>query len=109
MEVPLVDAVAVVRDELMEAARRGVGEELSFSVDEVVLEFAVELREDFSAKAGFKAWVVSGEAGKSSENGQTHRVSVKLTPHSPGGGEWLVGGDPDRPEGPGDVSGHLGR
>ena len=109
MDVPLVDAVAVVRDELLEAAARGTSDQLVFAVGDVVLEFSVELRADATAKAGFKAWVVSAEAGMSSARGDTQKVSVTLTPRSPGGGELLIAGNPGRPAGPGDVSGHIGR
>jgi hypothetical protein len=105
----VVDAVAVVRDELIEAAARGVGEQLAFAVGEVMLEFSVELREDSTAKAGFRAWVLSAEAGMSSARGNTHKVSVTLTPRSRDGGELLIAGSPGRSAGPGDVSKHIGR
>jgi hypothetical protein len=41
---------------------RGAGQEIAFKVGPVELEFAVELRTDAKAKAGFKAWVVSADA-----------------------------------------------
>jgi Trypsin-co-occurring domain 2 len=69
----------------------------------------VELRQDAKAKAGFKAWVVSGDAEGGLSRGRTHRVSLTLTPVRPGGGEVLVAGDRSRPHGPGDVSDTIGR
>jgi hypothetical protein len=107
VEIELVQAVAAVRDELLEAAARGVGQELAFKVGPVELEFTVELRADAKARAGFKAWVVSGEVEAGVARGRTHRVKVTLTPQQPGGGDLLVHGSADRPEGPGDVSGHI--
>jgi hypothetical protein len=109
-EIALVDAVAAVRDELMEAAARGAGSQVVFAVGEVTLEFTVELREDVTAKAGFKAWVISAEAGGGSGRSSGHRVSVTLHPRPRDGqGEVLIAGNGARAEGPGDVSGHLGR
>ncbi len=103
----MADAVAAVRDELLEAAARGVGQNLAFKVGPVGLEFAVELRADAKAKAGFKAWVVTGEVEAGAGRSRTHRVRVALTPQLPGGGDLLVHGSTARPQGPGDVSGHI--
>ena len=107
MEIELADAVAAVRDELLEAVARGAGQEVLFKVGPVQLEFAVELRADAKAKAGFKAWVVSGDLEGAAGRTRTHRVTVSLTPQRPGGGDLLVGGDSERPPGPGDVSGRI--
>jgi hypothetical protein len=109
MGIELADAVAAVRDELLEAAARGAGSDVRFGVGEVVLEFTVELREDSTAKAGIKAWVVTAGVEGSSGRADTHRVSVTLHPRSKSGGEVVIAGDVGRPHGPGDVSEHLGR
>ncbi|MEV0490511.1 trypco2 family protein [Streptomyces atratus] len=106
-EIELADAVAAVRDELMAAAARGAGADLAFLVGPVELEFAVELRADAKAKAGFKAWVLSGEAEAAVARGRTHRVMVTLTPQRPDGGDLFVHGGVGREPGPGDVSAHL--
>ncbi|WP_260474623.1 trypco2 family protein [Streptomyces sp. WAC 05379] len=106
-DIELADAVAAVRDELMAAAARGAGADLRFLVGPVELEFAVELRADAKAKAGFKAWVLTGEAEAALARGRTHRVMVTLTPQRPDGGDWFVHGGAGREPGPGDVSAHL--
>ncbi|MFD6891174.1 trypco2 family protein [Streptomyces sp. NPDC059957] len=100
-------AVAAVRDELLGAAARGAGQDLAFKVGPVELEFAVELRADVKAKAGFKAWVVTGDVEAGVARARTHRVKVTLTPQHAAGGDLLVGGDTGRLDGPGDVSGHI--
>ncbi|HET8681205.1 MAG TPA: trypco2 family protein [Micromonosporaceae bacterium] len=110
MDIELGDAVAAVRQELLDAARRGVGQEIAFAVGPIEMEFAVELRADAKAKAGFKAWVLASaevEAGVS--RGRTHRVTITLTPKRRDGSDLLVAADPHGPAGPGDVSGHQGR
>lgn len=107
MEIELADAVAVLRDELVEAAARGAGQQVRFTVGPVELEFDVELREDTSVKAGFKAWVVTAEGGAGSSAARTQRVKVTLTPHRADGGDVDVHGDAARGCGPGDVSGVI--
>ncbi|MET9686617.1 trypco2 family protein [Streptomyces coeruleorubidus] len=109
MNIELADAVAGLRDELLTAAARGAGQEVVFDVGTIELELAVELRTDAKAKAGFKAWVVSGDAEAGVARGRTHRVTLSLTPRRADGGDLLVGGDSRRPAGPGDVSDHIGR
>lgn len=108
VDIPLVDAVAAVRDELITAARLG-GEhpEMVFEVGPVEMEFAVELRADGKAKAGFRLWAVSAETEAGVSRGRTHRVAFTLTPKSAEGGHVLVGGVHERPAGPGDTSGRI--
>ncbi|GIJ48040.1 hypothetical protein Val02_49260 [Virgisporangium aliadipatigenens] len=109
MEIELADAVAAVREELLDAARRGSGQEVAFTVGPIELEFAVELRADAKAKAGFKAWVVSGDVEGGMSRGRTHRVCVTLTPKKPDGGDLLISAGQDRSVSPPDLSGHVGR
>jgi Trypsin-co-occurring domain 2 len=109
MEIELADAVAVVRDELLAAAARGAGADVEFVVGPVELEFAVELKADAKAKAGFKAWVVSGDLETGVARARTHRVRVTLTPKRPGGGDLLVSAEPGSADRLDDLSGHIGR
>lgn len=92
-DIELADAVAVLRDELLAAAAQasaGGSSGVEFVVGPIELEFAVELRRDASVKAGFKAWVLSGEAAAGVAQSRAHRVAVTLTPRRPGGGDLLV-------------------
>ncbi|MEU1285279.1 trypco2 family protein [Kitasatospora sp. NPDC005856] len=108
MDVPLADAVAAVRDELLAAAAR-VGDDpgVVFAVGPVEMEFEVELRADAKAKAGFKLWAVGAETEAGLSRGRTHRVSFTLTPQRPDGGDVLVNSAKPRPVGPGDTSGRI--
>ncbi|MFD5918200.1 trypco2 family protein [Kitasatospora sp. NPDC058201] len=101
MDIPLVDAVAAVRDELLEAVARGAGQDVVFAVGPVEMEFEVELRADARAKAGFRLWAVGAETEAGVSRGRTHRVSFTLTPRAAHGGDLLVSGSADRPDGPG--------
>lgn len=110
VDIELADAVAVVREELVEAAWRGRGQPVGFVVGPIEMEFTVELRADVKAKAGFKAWVLASaevEAGVS--RGRTHKVKVTVTPKGPDGGDLLIAAEVAESAGPGDRSGHLGR
>ncbi|WP_329501461.1 trypco2 family protein [Kitasatospora herbaricolor] len=107
MGIELADAVAAVRDELLEAAARGVGQDVVFKVGPVELEFAVELKADTKVKAGFKAWVVDASVAAGASRASTHRVKVTLQPQKADGGDLLVHGSADRAQGPGDVSGRI--
>ncbi|MFI8529907.1 trypco2 family protein [Streptomyces aquilus] len=107
MEIELADAVAVLRDDVLDAAARGFSQEIAFKVGPIELEFAVELHTDVKARAGFKAWVVSGDAEAAIARGRTHRVKVTLTPQRPNGGDILIRGSDRRPPGPGDLSGRI--
>ncbi|WP_019927173.1 trypco2 family protein [Nocardia sp. BMG111209] len=108
MDIELGDAVAAIRDELLAAVARGADENLRFVVGPVELSFEVELRADAKAKAGFKAWVVTGDVEAGGSRARKQKVTITLTPKNRGGGDVLVGSD-DHDRGPGDVFGHTGR
>ncbi|MFJ8645856.1 trypco2 family protein [Streptomyces sp. NPDC093546] len=77
-DIELTEAVRALRDELAAAAVAADGERIRFEVDDITLEFEVELRRDAKAKAGFKAWVVSGDLEGSAGKRRTQRVSLTL-------------------------------
>jgi hypothetical protein len=105
MEIELADAVAAVRDELLNAAARASGVGVEFVVGPIELEFGVELKRDVKAKTGFKAWVVSGDLEGGIAQGRTHKVKVTLTPRKPDGSDWRVAGTGHHQ----DLDGHIGR
>jgi hypothetical protein len=95
MEIELADAVTAIRDELLEAAQRAAGKTLAFTVGPIEMEFAVELKKDAKAKAGFKAWVLTGDIEAGVARATTQKVKVTLTPKRHDGRELLIAGDPD--------------
>ncbi|MEV4135450.1 trypco2 family protein [Dactylosporangium sp. NPDC049742] len=107
MEIELADAVAAVREQLVQAAARGADQEITFTVGAIELEFAVELRADARAKAGFRAWVLTADADAGITRGRTHRVKVTLTPQGADQRPVAVaGGNGAAPTPP---PGHIGR
>jgi hypothetical protein len=83
-------AVEVVRDELLAAAARGAGQAVQFEVGPIEMEFAVEIRADASVRAGFRAWVLSVDAGASVGRTSEHRVTLTLTPKDVKTGKSLL-------------------
>ncbi|MET8142515.1 trypco2 family protein [Sphaerisporangium sp. NPDC005288] len=109
MDIELADAVAAVREELLDAATRGTREELAFVVGPIEMEFMLELRADAQAKAGFKAWVLSADTQIGVARARTHRVKVTLTPKRPDGGDLQISAATrEWPDADG-AAGHLGR
>ncbi|MFE2413841.1 trypco2 family protein [Kitasatospora sp. NPDC059408] len=107
MDIPLVEAVAAVRDELMEAVAQGADQEIAFAVGPVEMEFQVEMRADAKAKGGFRLWAVAAETEAGVSRGRTHRVAFTLTPKSANGEDLLISGSRNRLSGPGDTSGRI--
>ncbi|WP_438319741.1 trypco2 family protein (plasmid) [Streptomyces sp. HUAS TT3] len=107
MDIELADAVEVIRNELLAASARGAGSGVKFLVGPIEMEFALELRADATARAGFKAWVVSAEAGGGVARTSTQRVKFSVTPQSSGGGDLLISGSAERPRGAGRVEGYV--
>lgn len=92
--IELADAVAAVRDQLVEAAVRGSGRPLSFEVGDISMEFTLELRREIKGGGKVRAWVVEAGADASHSTGRTHRVSFTLSPRDARtNAAWRVGND----------------
>jgi hypothetical protein len=78
--VELSAVVQGLRDELQRTAWNGADEQVGFEVGEIHLEFTVEIHSDAGANAGFRAWVVTGDASVSKGRRQTHAVALTLKP-----------------------------
>ena len=109
MKIELANAVAAVRDELLDAAARGTGQDITFAVGPIEMEFAVELRADAKVRAGFRAWVLSADAEAGGAWARSHRVKVTLTPKRADGADLLISEATRGSFGPGDLSEHIGR
>jgi hypothetical protein len=103
VDIGLGDAVAALRDEVVDAVARRSEDEVEFAVGPIELEFGVELRRDAKVKSGFKAWVVSADGEGGVAHARTHKIKVTLVPRRANGDDVLVAGDRQRSEGPGDL------
>ncbi|MDN0198011.1 trypco2 family protein [Streptomyces sp. S.PNR 29] len=92
--IDLADAVATVRDQLIEAAVRASGQPVSFEVGDISMEFTLELRRETKGGGKVKAWVVEAGADTARTTGRTHRVAFTLTPRDARtNAPWRVGND----------------
>lgn len=87
--IGLAEAIRQVRTELEEARRGGEGRELQFRLDEVTLDFQVEVKREGGGEAGIKLYVVSVGAKGGASNVQTHTVTVSLVPQTKVNGQWV--------------------
>lgn len=78
--IELADAVESVRNQLMTAAARSAGKEITFTVGDIQMEFTVELRKEIKGGAKVKAWVVEAGADAARSTGRTHKVALTLKP-----------------------------
>ncbi|MFF0744114.1 trypco2 family protein [Streptomyces sp. NPDC004111] len=99
--IELADAVESVRKQLLAASAQGVGKEITFTVEDIQMEFTVELRKELKGGLKVKAWVVEAGADAGRSTGSTHKVSLTLKPKVAETGESL---DVSNLR-PGDVSG----
>lgn len=89
--IELADAVQAVRDELITAASRSTGQDLTFEVGDIELEFGVELRKEAKGGVKVKAWVVEGGVDGGGGTTRAHRVTVTLRAvDGRTGGPWKV-------------------
>ncbi|WP_345010874.1 trypco2 family protein [Streptomyces shaanxiensis] len=89
--IELADAVQAVRDELITAAGRSSGQDVTFEVGDIELEFSVELRKEVMGGVKVKAWVVEAGVDGSGGTTRTHRVAVTLRARDARTGEpWKV-------------------
>jgi len=77
-KIPLADLLIELRRELEEARRAGEDQNLRFRVESVEVELKVTVSKSAEAGAGFKFWVIDGDAkGKiAAESVQTLRLKL---------------------------------
>ncbi|WP_236246296.1 trypco2 family protein [Streptomyces sp. CC210A] len=91
-DIELADAIASVRDQVLEAALRATGQPVSFELGPIEMEFAVELRREVTGGNKVTARVVEAAGEGARATGGTHRVSFTLKPQDARTGRpWKVG------------------
>ncbi|MEU5633365.1 trypco2 family protein [Streptomyces rishiriensis] len=86
----LSEAIAAVRAGLAGARDEGVGSDVRFVPEEVVLDFAIELRRSMRAGGGVKAFVLSADAGGESAGTRAQHITVRFRVTDRDGGELPV-------------------
>ncbi|MDG9685857.1 hypothetical protein QC334_24525 [Streptomyces sp. DH18] len=94
--IELADAVASIRNQLIDAATRATDHPVSFAVGDIQMEFTLELRREAKAGGKVKAWVVEAGTDAARTTGRTHKVAFTLTPRNAATGEaWEIGTEDD--------------
>ena len=90
--IGLTEAISALRSELSESILAAAREDLRFQVNDITMEFQVEIEKAASGSAGIKFWVVQlgGEASRTSTF--THSLSFSLKPVTADGEPVLTGG-----------------
>ncbi|MEU9335562.1 trypco2 family protein [Streptomyces sp. NPDC048290] len=88
----LADALKSLRAELTEATAAGADAGLRFTVEQIDLELAVDVRREAGGDGGFKFWVVSLQGRGQQARQTTHRISLTLGL----AGDPLISGAEDR-------------
>lgn len=88
----LADAITLLRDQVAEAQDRiaapaGGDRGVLFTLGEITLDLGLELTGSKGVNGGLRWSVISLGGKKESGSKATHTVTVKLTPHRPGGGD----------------------
>ena len=91
--IGLKEALSALRQELSEAILAAPNEWLRFQVDEVTLQFQVEVERTTEGGGGIKFWVVELGGKHAATSTTTHTVTIPLKPVRKDGGPVLTGGD----------------
>ena len=79
-KIPLADMLIELRRELEEARREGEGQSLHFRVDVIDVELKVTVSKGAEAGAGFKFWVINGDAKAKVAAESLQTLRLKLSP-----------------------------
>lgn len=83
--IPLADAIDVLRQQLTSAMLAGRDSPLRFEVGRLTLELEVAVTKTGEGRAGIMFWLVDFGAKAEYANAATHRVTMILNPVDQGG------------------------
>ncbi|MFI8951751.1 trypco2 family protein [Streptomyces sp. NPDC053750] len=83
--VGLAEVIRQIRGELEEARAEAEGRALGFTVENVSLNFTVQVHRSATGRGGVRIGVVTAELGGNVDRQTTHQVQVDLKPELPGG------------------------
>ncbi|MER6162041.1 trypco2 family protein [Streptomyces sp. NPDC001868] len=95
----LADAVTLLREQIAEAQSRladpveGGDKGVLFTLGEITVELGLELTGTKGVNGGLRWSVISLGGKKESGAKDTHKLTVKLAPHRPGGGDVDISGE----------------
>lgn len=78
--IGLQQAIAALREELIDSINSSQQEALRFEVGEITMEFQIEVERSMEVKGGIKFWVVEFGTGGVAKNKDVHKVVIPLKP-----------------------------
>ncbi|HME85069.1 MAG TPA: trypco2 family protein [Roseiarcus sp.] len=74
----LVNVLAALRAQLVEARRQGENADLRFSLEDIEVELTFQVSTDANAKGGVKFWVVTADVGGKVASESVQKVKLKM-------------------------------
>jgi hypothetical protein len=91
VRIGLKEAIEALRAELSESIQASVDKSLRFEVEQINLEFQVEVEKSAEAAGGVSFWVVNIGGGGSLSSTKTHTVNMQMKPVGSDGTPVLTG------------------
>lgn len=89
--IGLKEAIEALRLELGESIQASVDESLRFEVEQINLEFQVEIEKSAEASGNISFWVVNIGSSGSISSTSTHTINMQMKPVNNNGGPVLTG------------------
>ncbi|MFF2406319.1 trypco2 family protein [Streptomyces sp. NPDC058092] len=87
----LADALDLLRSQVAESQRRAQRSEVRFGVEQITVDFELELMRTREGGGGLRFGVADAKARQESGRRSVQRVSLTLKPERPGGGDVQIG------------------
>lgn len=81
----LSECLTQLRDDLGVVAEQGKNKDIKFQIDEIALELQMVAAAEAKAGGGVKWWILSADAGVTSADTVTQKLSLKLSLTDPDG------------------------
>ncbi|MER8083695.1 trypco2 family protein [Streptomyces sp. NPDC058316] len=87
----LADALDLLRSQVAESQRRARRSEVRFGVEQITVDFELELTRTREGGGGLRFGIADARARQESGRRSVQRVSLTLKPERPGGGDVQIG------------------
>jgi Trypsin-co-occurring domain 2 len=95
--IGLQEAISGLREELIESINSAQEKELLFNVEEITMEFQIEVELNVEAKGGIKVYVAEIGLDGTLKNKNVHKVVISLKPEQNNGINPQIGSK-DKPK-----------
>jgi hypothetical protein len=92
-KIGLSEVIVALRQELNESMKSAQGSDLMFRLGEVTIELELSVERSTSGNGGLRFWVLNAGGEYTRAQGNTHRITVPLTPLTANGAPVYTGDD----------------